>query len=179
MEALKSSHSLTRQALKDKETELTEAQSAHDNMKKVLASTRSALKESRDEAAQQTQVLESFKKNYETSKKNCNKLKDAYEKAKEAALAANTALTKVLDICAPEKTAPRPLRDRIATLVDDIKARTSKQVKAILTRILAVIKKLRPDVDLASLSIGGNSETPSTEYEDETRVITEVLVNDI
>ena len=57
LEALKSSHSLTRQALKDRETELAESQSAHDNIKKVLASTRSALKESQDEAAHQAQVL--------------------------------------------------------------------------------------------------------------------------
>ena len=54
LEALKNSHSLTRQALKDKEAELAESQKAHDNMKKVLSSTRSSLKESRDEAAQQT-----------------------------------------------------------------------------------------------------------------------------
>ena len=79
LESLRNSHSLTRQALKDKETELAEY--AHEKMKKVLASTRSALKESQDHAVHQAQVSEVLKKNYETSKRNCNKLKDAFEKA--------------------------------------------------------------------------------------------------
>ena len=43
LESLRNSHSLTRQALKDKEIELAEFQSAHDKMRKVLASTRTAL----------------------------------------------------------------------------------------------------------------------------------------
>ena len=178
LEALMNSHSLTRQALENKEAELTEAQNAHDNMKKVLSSTRSALKESWDEAVQQTQVLESFKKNYETSKKNCSRMKDAYKKAKEAALAANTALTKVLDIYAPEKAAPRPLGDRIATFMEDMKARTSERAKTILTRALAVIKNSKPDLDLTSLTAGVMGETKNTEYEDEARVIAELLVGD-
>ena len=50
LEALKNSHSLTRQAIKAKEAELTESQNAYDNMKKVLSFTRSALKGSHDEA---------------------------------------------------------------------------------------------------------------------------------
>ena len=170
---------MTRQALENKEAELAEFQNAHDDMKKVLSFTRSTLKESRDEAAQQAQVLESFKKNYDTSKKNCSRLKDAYEKAKEAALAANTALTKVLDICAPKKDVPRPLGDRIATFVDDMKARTSERVKTILTRVLVVIKKSQPDINLTSLSTGVTSKTQSTEYENEARVVAEVLVDDI
>ena len=50
LESLRNSHSLTRQALKDKETKLAEFRSAHEKMKKVLASTRFALKESQDHA---------------------------------------------------------------------------------------------------------------------------------
>ncbi|WVZ97738.1 hypothetical protein U9M48_043252 [Paspalum notatum var. saurae] len=147
LEVLKNSHSLTRQALENKEAELAESQNAHDNMKKVLSSTRAALKESRDEAAQQAQVLESFKKNYETSKKNCSRLKDAYEKAKEAALVANTALTKILDMSVPEKDASRPLGDRIATFADDLKARTSQQVKTFLARVPVVLKNIEDEVN--------------------------------
>ncbi|WVZ93776.1 hypothetical protein U9M48_039731 [Paspalum notatum var. saurae] len=150
MDSLKNSHYLTRQALRDKETELVESQSAFDKVKKVLASTRCALKESRDEAAHQAQVSEVLKKNYETSKRNCNKLKDAFEKAKEAALTANTALIKILDICVPEKAAPRRLSDRI-TFMDDMKSKISERVQTVLTRVLAVIKNSQPEIDLASL----------------------------
>jgi len=178
LEALKSSHTLTRQALEGKEAKLAEAQNAHDGIKKVLSSTRFALKESCDEAAQQAQVLESFKKNYETSKKNCSRLKDAYEKAKEAALAANTTLTKILDICAPEKAAPRPLSERIATFMDDMKSRISERVKTVLTRVLMVIKKSQPDIDLASLPARIINETQNTEHEDEARMTAELLVGD-
>ena len=71
-------------------------------------------------------MSEVFKRNYETSKKNCNKLTNGFEKAKEAALAANTALTKILEIYAPEKAAPRPLGDQISTFMDDTKSKISE-----------------------------------------------------
>ena len=176
MDSLKNSHSLTRQALRDKEIELAESHNVHEKMKKVLASTRSILKESRDEAAHQAQVSEVFKKNYETRKKNCNKLKEAFEKAKEAALTANTALIKILDICAPQKTAPRPLGDRIATFMNNMKSKVSERVQTVLTRVLVVIKNSQPEIDLASLPARIINEGQGVEHEDEAHTIAKLVI---
>ena len=119
-----------------------------------------------------------FKRNYKTSKRNCNKLTNAFEKAKEAALTANTALIKILDICAPKKATPRPLGDRITTFMDDMKSKISERVKTILTRALMVIKSSQPEIDLVSLPAKIVNENQSVEHEDEARMIAELLVGD-
>jgi len=92
--SLEKSQKLTQEALEKKKAELAEAMGARANTEKILASTKAALKDSRQEVNKLVTELELVQKNYHISKRNCEKLKEAFENATTAVKIATTVLEK-------------------------------------------------------------------------------------
>lgn len=123
-------------------------------LKKELSVLQKSLDTSRGVAKQRGNELQQACANLETSLKNQEVLRGAFDKTADTVRSLTSSIVGVLDLVAPEQGTARPLDARLASARQDAQAFLRRSLKTILEEALSVLKLYSPDLDLAQLSQG-------------------------